>query len=400
MNFFTTGNETVDEIGEINFSGNVTPQIWYKTVVTEKGKPHYLAISILSDIVYWYRPAEIRDENTGRVIGWKKRFRDDLLQRSYEQFAEMYGESKKTITRAILLLEELGVVKRVFRTITLAGGMTLNNVLFISLNVDRLTALTYPRKEEVVENERHIQKCRNTGKDETEDTQIAETTGSDGGAINVSTPVDNAGESLWTDLSTPVDNVGESLRTDLSTPMDKFGERVWTDLSIPVDNLGESLWTDLYTPVPTVVQTNTEITTETTTENSINRSSREGIAKADEVGAYRNLFRKKIDYDYLCLDCSTEKIKRIDEIVELVVETLLVKQENIRIGGKTYPRQLVRNRLLQLDIECIRYVLTCMQKNTGKVHNIKAYLLTALFNAPVTISNFYMAEVNNDMRGN
>lgn len=385
MNFFTTGNETVDEIGEINFSGNITPQIWYKTVVTEKGKPHYLAISILSDIVYWYRPAEIRDENTGRVIGWKKRFRDDLLQRSYEQFAEMYGESKKTITRAILVLEDLGVVQRVFRTITLSGGMTLNNVLYIKLNVDRLTELTYPRKEAVEANEQKLKSCR---KMENEDGKDSNTTKED------------VMEKVSTNLSIPVDRTVGSLRTDLSSPMDKFGERVWTDTEMPVDKMRESLRTDLYSPMPTGVQTNTETTSKITAENPINLSSEEPMIKADEIEVYRRLFRKKIDYDYLCLDCGIGKTKEIDEIVELVVETLLVKPERMRIGGKDYPSKLVRNRLMQLDMECIKYVLTCMQKNTSKVHNIKAYLLTALFNAPVTISNFYMAEVNHDMYEN
>lgn len=86
MNFFTTGNQTVDELGQLNISGNITPQIWYKTILTEAGKPYYLAISILSDIVYWYRPTEVRDEASGHVIGWKKRFRDDLLQRNYEKY--------------------------------------------------------------------------------------------------------------------------------------------------------------------------------------------------------------------------------------------------------------------------------------------------------------------------
>lgn len=378
MNFFTTGNETVDEIGEINFSGNITPQIWYKTVVTEKGKPHYLAISILSDLVYWYRPAEIRDENTGRIVGWKKRFREDLLQRSYEKFAEMYGESKKTITRAILVLEELGVVQRVFRTITLSGGMTLNNVLYISLNVKRLAELTYPNKAVVEANEEKIKKCRKTGNEDTVYSQTTET------------------EGLSTDLSVPVDKSEESLWTNLFAPVDKFGERVWTDLELPVDKSEESPRTDLYRPISTTVQTNTENTTENTADNLINLSEGKVITM-DEIEACRKLFRKKIDYEYLCLDCGIGNTKGIDEIVELIVETLLVKRESIRIGGKNYPCQLVRSRLLQLDMECIKYVLNCMKKNTVKVRNIKAYLLTALFNAPVTISNFYMAEVNHDM---
>ena len=142
MKYFRTGNQIVDRLGEVNFSGNITPQIWYQTILTDSGKPYYLAIAILSDIVYWYRPTEIRDENTGHVIGWGKKIQGDMLQRNYEHFAKMYGESKKTITRAITRLENLGVIKRVFKTISLQNGSTLNNVLFLDLDVDKLIALT------------------------------------------------------------------------------------------------------------------------------------------------------------------------------------------------------------------------------------------------------------------
>ena len=71
MDYFSTGIPQVDKMGKLNISGNITPNIWYRTILTETGKPYYLAISILSDIVYWYKPAEIRDEHTGMVIGWK-----------------------------------------------------------------------------------------------------------------------------------------------------------------------------------------------------------------------------------------------------------------------------------------------------------------------------------------
>jgi len=60
-------------------------------------------------------------------------------------------------------------------------------------------------------------------------------------------------------------------------------------------------------------------------------------------------------------------------------------------------RRLVRSRFLKLKCEHIRYVIGCLQSNTTKVKNIKKYLLAALFNAPLTISGYYQAEVNHDM---
>ena len=125
-NIYSSGNEIVDEVGKIHFTGNIVPTIWNKTIVKENGKPHWLAINILADIVYWYRPTEIRDEQTGELTGFKKKFQRDLLQRSYQQLADQFAISKRDAQRAIVFLEDLGVIKREFRTISV-GGTTLNN---------------------------------------------------------------------------------------------------------------------------------------------------------------------------------------------------------------------------------------------------------------------------------
>lgn len=143
MKEYTTGNSKVDAMAQIQLTGNVIPQIWYRTITKENGKPHLLAITILSDIVYWYRPTEIRDEGTGNLIGYRKKFKADILQRSYDQFAELFGESKRSVTDAVIRLEALGVIKRVFRTIDVAG-IKYNNVLFIDFFPKRLYELTYP----------------------------------------------------------------------------------------------------------------------------------------------------------------------------------------------------------------------------------------------------------------
>ncbi len=145
---FSTGNSKVDAMAAMQLTGNVIPQVWYKTILRENGKPDLLGITILADICYWYRPAEIRDEQTGQFLGYAKKFNDkDMLQRSYSQFADMFGESKRSITDAIVRLEKLGVIKRVFRTIEI-GGILYNNVLFIDLFPEVLYKLTYPEETE------------------------------------------------------------------------------------------------------------------------------------------------------------------------------------------------------------------------------------------------------------
>ncbi len=93
---YSTGNEIVDENAKLNISGNIIPQVWYRTIIRESGKPNLTAIIILADIVYWYKPTEIRDEGTGQVIGVRKKFKSDLLQRSYQQISEQFGFPKRS----------------------------------------------------------------------------------------------------------------------------------------------------------------------------------------------------------------------------------------------------------------------------------------------------------------
>ena len=146
MNAYTTGNAIVDAMGELRISGNVIAEIWYKTIVKESGKPNLRAILFLSDIVYWYRPKEERDEATGDLVGYSKKFRADLLQRSYKELAEHYGCSKGEAQATIADLERLGVVKRVFRT-EVRNGVRSNNIMYLALDVDVLRKLTYPQDD-------------------------------------------------------------------------------------------------------------------------------------------------------------------------------------------------------------------------------------------------------------
>lgn len=136
-----SGNEIVDMVGRISITGNIIPQIWYKTITHPSGKPYLEAIVILSDIVYWYRPTEVRDERTGEVIAYRKRFKADLLQRSYADLAQQFGISKREATNAVVALEKIGVVRRHLRTIDV-DGTKMANVLFLELVPKALLALT------------------------------------------------------------------------------------------------------------------------------------------------------------------------------------------------------------------------------------------------------------------
>ena len=116
----------------------------------------------------------------------------------------------------------------------------------------------------------------------------------------------------------------------------------------------------------------------------------------EEMQDYRELILENIEYDYLCREFSTYR-EDLDEIVELMVETVCAKRKTTRIAGSDFPHEVVRSRFLKLDSEHIRFVMDGMQKNTTEVRNMKQYLLAVLFNAPTTISNHYTVQVNHDM---
>ena len=138
-----TGNPIVDEIATLNISGNVIPEAWYHTITNGNGKVNCLAIHILADIVYWYRPTEHRDETTLSVTYTKKFHDDDYLQRSYDQLMQKFNISKKQAYDAVVALEKLGVIKRHFKTIY-TSNIPLANVMFIELIPEVLKSLTFP----------------------------------------------------------------------------------------------------------------------------------------------------------------------------------------------------------------------------------------------------------------
>ena len=90
---------------------------------------------------------------------------------------------------------------------------------------------------------------------------------------------------------------------------------------------------------------------------------------------------------------------RLDELVELMVDTVCSNREMIRIAGDDYPAEVVKSRFLKIDSSHIEYVLERMRENTTYVRNIKKYLLAALYNAPVTMDSYYTSLVSHDLYG-
>ena len=125
------------------------------------------------------------------------------------------------------------------------------------------------------------------------------------------------------------------------------------------------------------------------------RKGRDAMS-AEELQSYRDLILENIEYDHLCRECETYR-EDLDEIVELIVETVCARRKTTRIAGADFPHEVVRSRFLKLDSSHIEFVMECLHNNTTEVRNIKQYLLTVLFNAPTTMNNHYTAQVNHDM---
>lgn len=341
---YSTGNTIVDENAKLNISGNVIPQSWYRTIVRDSGKPHLTAIIILADIVYWYKPTEIRDEGTGQVIAVKKKFKADLLQRSYQQISEQFGISKKEAPNAIIFLEKLGVVRRVFRTVNI-NGLVVNNVLFLELIVNRLWQLTYP------EDSCKVPPSFDSGWEVKQNNELTQ---------NV-------------DKKREHDTYGEGApslkRERVSLQKERAVSAESTDLSY-LKSDGHTFYGG----------TNTKITQE---NNTIEYTS-----PIQSYQATEEMFKEQIDYDAIWIDRPFDR-KILEEIVSIAVDVLTSTAKTIRINREDKPAQIVKGIYRKIEKPTVEFVMDSLRNCGSKANNIRAVIITALYNAVMTTSSYY-----------
>ena len=403
MGYMSSGNAEVDRMGSFSIKGNIIAPEWYKTIIRENGKPYLLAISLLADIVYWYRPNEVRDQQSGNVVGWQKRFSGDLLQKSYEQYADYYGESKRSIKTAIDHLVKLGVIERIFRDIRMKNGQKLYNVMYISLNVDRLDEITHAKTPGLTEE--HMKQKR------AED-EIAEIIHEHTGMSDEICTEDAGGGTKFCRRS------------------DKTMQEVVQNNAAPSTSSCDTLLQNNVTPPTRDCGTNTKTTTENTYRehnNPILSSDRalkitaapelarqmgimtdtmDGMDKTDELTEdarrYRELVYDNTDYYWHMENDSHSQREMYKNLVELICDVVCAKNSKpIRINRAEYPAEIVKSRLLKLESTHIEYVIDKLSENPNfrGIDNERAYMLTCLFNAPITIDTHYQQMVNHDMYG-
>ena len=123
---------------------------------------------------------------------------------------------------------------------------------------------------------------------------------------------------------------------------------------------------------------------------------RTGSRKEAAYQIYRDLILENIEYDTLIQNPRIDR-EQLDEIVDILLETVCTSRKSIRVAGDDYPAELVKAKFLKLDSHHIEFVMDCLRDNTTKVRNIKQYLRAMLFNAPSTINSYYASLVAHDM---
>lgn len=135
-------NPVCQQMLNCRLTGNITPISWFRNILTASGKPDVVAIILLSDIVYWYTPVMTRDEHTGDVIGIQQKFQADKLQKTYQEYADIFGFSKNQIKNAIDNLVSQNLITREFRHIKTGSGLAITNVMYIEPIIDNIIKIS------------------------------------------------------------------------------------------------------------------------------------------------------------------------------------------------------------------------------------------------------------------
>ena len=132
-------------------SGNILPNDWYQKFTNDRGSPDLSLMSVLSEIVYWYRPKKVKDSHTGDIT-YVNKFLGNAWQTSYEHFEKKFGFNREKLRRIFVKLEQMGICARELRTVKLRG-QAYNNRLFIHLSLEFLNSCD--------SNKRKFSNCKN-----------------------------------------------------------------------------------------------------------------------------------------------------------------------------------------------------------------------------------------------
>lgn len=343
---YNTRCTPVDQLGEINLSGNMIPKQWYFTIQTKakNPKPYHDAISILAEIVYLYRP--ILDKETGI---YKKKFREDLLQISYATLSKRLCIEDRIVRRAMCRLEELGVIHREFRTIECDEGRRINNVMFVDLNVDILRQLT-PEEE------------RSSFTRKAEKSISADE--------SVSNDADSDDKSIWT----PLKDLSPYSSQICKHPLTKFGKSLSPNLAGDSPQICRDKYIETYTEIQ---ENNTEGSNKYNIYTSQSVYPVEAKSKTD-----RHLsIRKQIAYDELIAtpEYGAADIRLIDKCVNILASMHASAEKKSRGGNKSAGE--VCAKLAKVGSSLIRHLVSKRDYiESDEVRSQEAYIRACLLN--------------------
>ena len=430
MKLIDTGCATVDRMGEIDISGNVIPKIWFRRITKksekdEEGKAYLLAICILSDLVYWYRPVEVRDEHTGQISRYYKKFSQDLLQKSYVELAEEFGESKRSVKAAMDRLEELKLIRREFRNLKLKNGGVVTNVMYVDLNTEQIMKITFEKKGDRTDgkNRRYEKEGDPSAYDRDDETsgQFVQKFEEED-AFTSENPEDILSDFEQKEPANLVNthvtkNCWMLLQKNVGYPTENGNMIPQKNAGYPTDNCNMILQINVRHPTEnggTNTKNTTEITTENTTEITEENTSQKGNLSfgaishpisshhtgPDGIGEdsqktemrireIREEIRNRVSYYALVKDRRYDE-DIMTELIEIMVE-VYVTGADVKISGTVIPYQMICERFDKYDQFMMEYVLSSLSDSYRKVGNIKKYLLATLYNAPATMASYYAA---------
>lgn len=133
--------------------------------------------------------------------------------------------------------------------------------------------------------------------------------------------------------------------------------------------------------------------------NSINQSE-EIDSDVIEYKKYKDLIYKNLNYEILELSLSKTEMEYLNQIIEVMLDVILSKDEKIRVSGNYISKELVKMRFLLLTYSHIEYVLSSIRKNSKKAKNIRSYLITCLYNSYSTELVQIDNEISDDFSDN
>lgn len=388
MNIKYSGNPIVDEVGGMKIIGNIIPKEWYKLIKRSNGKAHLLAIIILAEILYWYRPKEKVSNEDGSVT-YERKFADCKYVRvNYEQLGEKFGVSRRQAAEAVEFLETtIKVLKRHLITIKGPNGL-LPNVVHIELFPKRLKELTYPQGEEMSmaskgkvsndekKNNRHSDVKHITFKCETTHNKTGETThfNEKGVALNCDT------NTKITTKTSGVNSFNHSIHKE--TEGQKENESREVKSLISMQELADMFDYDELCKILSY--------------DHLMQECRECQLEQDQVmERASDELKYKIDYETLVADGYGDMV---DALVDYMSEIIAVNR-SISFNGETYTSRTMGNQFYRLDYNAIKYVILKFDQASKQTEilNKKKYLIRMLVTAKSDMETGIKGDVNYDM---